>query len=252
MLILSSGEHQAQAHVSRGNFSENDALDNEQKRATDEMPPSGTIPEVAFEDAAHAEETESSEMWSASDVTPPAEQRPDAQRDTFPRQGYGTSERTQPYAPGMRPHTHPPLPRRSPSEHSGAQERSAASFVVEPAAGDARHASATERERDEPRDPPMPQRRSSRAEHDDRGDHEPLRPEVRGEVGSLIDALHGIFEQDRSVASQGGTTRCGICYLHFALADLEYREVEGYYVCHACAHALGSNRLPMVRRQQRA
>lgn len=95
--------------------------------------------------------------------------------------------------------------------------------------------------------------RGSRAERDrDRGEHEPLRPEVRGEVGPLIDALHEIFAQDRTVASQGGTTRCGICYLHFPLAELEYREEEGYYVCERCARALGRIRLPMVRRQQRS
>lgn len=86
----------------------------------------------------------------------------------------------------------------------------------------------------------------------DRGDREPVRPEVRGDVGPLIDALHELFARDRSVASQGGTTRCGICYLHYPVAELEYREAEGYYVCLSCARAMGQTLLPMVRRQQRS
>lgn len=98
---------------------------------------------------------------------------------------------------------------------------------------------------------PQGQGRSPRFERD-HADREPLRPEVRGEVGPLIDALHDLFAQDRTVASQGGTTRCGICYLHFPLAELEYREAEGYYVCSRCARSLGRTQLPMVRRQQRA
>lgn len=93
---------------------------------------------------------------------------------------------------------------------------------------------------------------SSGIPYAERGERQPVRAEARGEVGPLIDELHVLFEQDRAAASQGGTTRCGICYLHFALANLEYREAEGYYVCRACARALGVSRLPMVRRQQRA
>jgi len=79
---------------------------------------------------------------------------------------------------------------------------------------------------------------------------EPFRPESRGEVGSLIDSLHEIFAQDRAVASQGESARCGICYLHFPLAALEYREAEGFYVCAGCKRALGHNPLMMIRRQQ--
>lgn len=79
---------------------------------------------------------------------------------------------------------------------------------------------------------------------------EPFRPESRGEVGSLIDSLHELFAQDRTVASQGDSARCGICYLHFPLAALEYREAEGFYVCAACRRALGHNPLMMIRRQQ--
>ena len=74
--------------------------------------------------------------------------------------------------------------------------------------------------------------------------------DVRGDVGPLIDSLHELFERDRSVASQGGVARCGICYLHFRLSDLHYREEEGFYVCANCARALGHNRIMMVRRQQ--
>jgi len=79
---------------------------------------------------------------------------------------------------------------------------------------------------------------------------EPFRPESRGEVGSLIDSLHELFSQDRAVASQGDSARCGICYLHFPLIALEYREAEGFYVCATCKRALGHNPLMMIRRQQ--
>jgi hypothetical protein len=77
------------------------------------------------------------------------------------------------------------------------------------------------------------------------------RRDVRGDVGSLIDSLREVFERDRSVASQGGTARCGICYLHFPVAELDYRAEEGFYVCAPCAQRLGATRLPMIRRQQR-
>ena len=93
--------------------------------------------------------------------------------------------------------------------------------------------------------------RSRRAERADRTDREPLRPGVRGDVGPLIEALHELFERDRAIASQGTSTRCGICYLHFARSDLDYREAEGFYVCAGCAKALGSFPLNMVRRQQK-
>lgn len=80
--------------------------------------------------------------------------------------------------------------------------------------------------------------------------HEPFRTESRGEVGELIDTLHELFAQDRAMASQGSSARCGICYLHFPLSALEYREAEGFYVCVGCKRALGHNPLMMIRRQQ--
>jgi hypothetical protein len=82
-------------------------------------------------------------------------------------------------------------------------------------------------------------------------EHEPIRPEVRGEVGPLIEALHEIFERDRGVASQGASARCGICYLHFPLAELMYRDDEGFYVCSSCTKALGHTQVFMVRKQQK-
>ena len=141
-----------------------------------------------------------------------------------------------PYAPGMRTHMSPPqVPGNA--GRSGQPEQNG-QHDSEPVT----------------RTPAAPLPRTSRFERDrsERGEREPMRPEVRGEVGPLIDALHDIFAQDRTVASQGGTTRCGICYLHFPVAELEYREAEGYYVCERCARALGQTRLPMVRRQQRS
>jgi len=53
------------------------------------------------------------------------------------------------------------------------------------------------------------------------------------------------------VASQGGVARCGICYFHFPIGELVYRESEGFYVCQTCERSLGVGHVPMVRRQQR-
>jgi hypothetical protein len=75
--------------------------------------------------------------------------------------------------------------------------------------------------------------------------------DVRGSVGPLIDDLRALFQRDRATASSAGGTRCGICYLHFTPAELEYRDDEGYYICADCAGALGTARVPMIRRQKR-
>jgi hypothetical protein len=88
-------------------------------------------------------------------------------------------------------------------------------------------------------------------ERGERYQHIPGTPDVRGDVGPLVDELHALFERDRAVASQGSTARCGVCYFHFSLVELEYREAEGHYVCPNCAKALGRGRIVMVRRQQR-
>jgi hypothetical protein len=84
----------------------------------------------------------------------------------------------------------------------------------------------------------------------DTAPHSPYRPEARGEVGSLIDVLHELFAHDRTIASRGDSTRCGICYLHFPLNTLEYREAEGFFVCEACKRSLGHQQVMMIRRQQ--
>jgi hypothetical protein len=81
--------------------------------------------------------------------------------------------------------------------------------------------------------------------------HAPFRPEVRGALGPMIDALKELFARDRMIASQGASVRCGICYLYRTLGDVEYREDDGFYVCPDCRQAMGSARLPMIRRQQR-
>jgi hypothetical protein len=67
----------------------------------------------------------------------------------------------------------------------------------------------------------------------------------------MIQSLHDLFEQDRQIASQTDSTRCGICYLHFSLNELMYRDQEGFYVCEGCERALGKHTLPMLRRQQK-
>ena len=78
------------------------------------------------------------------------------------------------------------------------------------------------------------------------------RPYTSGsaEFDYLIQSLHDLFEQDRQTASQPDATRCGICYLHYAVNELYYRE-EGFYVCQNCEQHLGKQSLPMVRKQQK-
>jgi len=71
------------------------------------------------------------------------------------------------------------------------------------------------------------------------------------EVENLIASLKELFAQDRQVASQQDGTRCGICYLHFTVSELTYREEEGFYVCQGCEGALGKSVIPMLRRQQK-
>src|SRR6516225_1709677 len=56
---------------------------------------------------------------------------------------------------------------------------------------------------------------------------------------SLISSLRELFAQDRTVASQQDGVRCGICYLHFTVSSLIYREEEGFYVCQGCEKGLG-------------
>ncbi len=66
----------------------------------------------------------------------------------------------------------------------------------------------------------------------------------------LLLSLRELFEHDRQVASQSDATRCGICYLHFPVSELIYRE-EGFYVCPHCAQSLGNQHVPMLRKQQK-
>jgi hypothetical protein len=69
---------------------------------------------------------------------------------------------------------------------------------------------------------------------------------------NLIASLRELFAQDRQVASQQDGTRCGVCYLHFSISSLTYREEEeGFYVCVGCERALGKYKIPMLRRQQK-
>ena len=67
----------------------------------------------------------------------------------------------------------------------------------------------------------------------------------------MIVALRELFAFDRQMASQPDAARCGICYLHFTVSDLRYRDEEGFYVCHGCERVLGRQQVPMLRRQQK-
>jgi hypothetical protein len=67
----------------------------------------------------------------------------------------------------------------------------------------------------------------------------------------MIESLHELFEHDRQIASQPDSTRCGICYLHFQVSELYYRDQEGFYVCQNCEQALGKQSIRMLRQQQK-
>jgi hypothetical protein len=67
---------------------------------------------------------------------------------------------------------------------------------------------------------------------------------------AMLVSLRELFEHDRQVASQSAGTRCGICYLHFTLDELCYRE-EGFYTCPQCERTLGKRSMPMLRQQQK-
>lgn len=265
MLILSSGGRQPPAHPERERSPDDEdaALEEgaEAGSADDELSMSGEVPDGAAGIVPGADPSADAPQ-ARSDTRSDRSERAEQQRLAFapPGGGRGPHERVQPYAPGMRPQapTSPfSRPRGLPPEHSdgtvlnvnGHKERPAGEQEASDAAAWQDRDMATAATTRETSGIPS---RWTRAEHEEHGEHAPLRPEVRGEVGPLIDSLRGLFERDRAIASQGGTTRCGICYLHYALVDLEYREEEGFYVCRACARSLGSVRLPMVRRQQRA
>jgi hypothetical protein len=68
---------------------------------------------------------------------------------------------------------------------------------------------------------------------------------------AMLVSLHELFEHDRQVASQPDSTRCGICYLHFSVNELHYRDEEGFYVCSGCERAVGKQAIPMLRQQQK-
>lgn len=265
MLILSSSERQTPAHASHEITAGEDAMleeELESESAAEERAmldnangANGASEKRVHDASSFARAMEAGETSSVTDAPARREAEPEPHMPmpapAPPGSGRGAQERAQPYAPGMRAHSYPPLRRGPSSERSGVVAQSAASFGEDAGVERESDSLAAWREQGDSHEMPALYSRPPRAEHNDRSDHPPLRPEVRGEVGPLIDALRGLFEQDRAVASQGGTTRCGICYLHFSLSELEYREVEGFYVCHACARSLGATRLPMVRRQQR-
>jgi hypothetical protein len=68
---------------------------------------------------------------------------------------------------------------------------------------------------------------------------------------AMLVSLHDLFEHDRQIASQTDARRCGICYLHFLVSELRYREEEGLYVCESCDKAASKQQLLMLRRQQK-
>jgi hypothetical protein len=68
---------------------------------------------------------------------------------------------------------------------------------------------------------------------------------------SMILSLRELFALDRQIASQPDSSRCGICYIHFMLSELHYREEEGFYVCRGCERTISKQTIPMLRRQQK-
>lgn len=98
-----------------------------------------------------------------------------------------------------------------------------------------------------------PKERADRADRVERGEGNERMDrdgQARLDLAHLIESLRQQFEQDRAIASQTGTARCGICYFYYRQTDLLYREEEGFYICQRCQRALGNGRIKMVRRQQ--
>ena len=100
----------------------------------------------------------------------------------------------------------------------------------------------------EPRERVERLERVERSEVSERPDRD---GQARQDFSNLIESLRQQFEQDRALASQAGTARCGICYFYYRQTDLLYREEEGFYICPRCQRSLGNGRVKMVRRQQR-
>lgn len=118
------------------------------------------------------------------------------------------------------------------------------------------HGRSAKREPDEEKRKGAPggagMQRGSGARGGSEGSDRPEREgQVRMDLTQLIESLRQQFEQDRALASQPGTARCGICYLYYRQAELFYREEEGFYVCKSCQRALGATKIKMLHRQQR-
>jgi hypothetical protein len=96
-----------------------------------------------------------------------------------------------------------------------------------------------------------PKDRTDRAERGEGNERLDRDGQPRMDLTHLIESLRQQFEQDRALASQPGTARCGICYFYYRQTDLFYREEEGFYICQRCQRALGNGRIKMIRRQQR-
>ncbi len=75
-------------------------------------------------------------------------------------------------------------------------------------------------------------------------------PSVAFDFEQMLQSLHELFEHDRQIASQSNSTRCGICYLHFLLSELQYRN-EGFYICSECSQILGRQTMPMLHKQRK-
>ena len=96
-----------------------------------------------------------------------------------------------------------------------------------------------------------PKERGERLERGEGSERLDRDGQARIDLAQMIEALRQQFEQDRLLASQSGSARCGICYLYYRQTDLSYREEEGFYICKSCQRTLGNGRIKMIRRQQR-
>jgi len=214
-------------------------------------------PVAMSEPADDSERADEAEPEASSAISAPTDQEPDAERDAAPAEGQSpaaSEELEEAAAP------EPPEPRAP----RGRFERFYAPGQGTRVESESQQSAATQGERagagraPTPHPAPAPQpapQRPQVAAHIEDDEEEPTvsgpREDVRGAVGALIDSLHDLFSHDRTVASQGGSSRCGICYFHYPLSELTYRDEEGFYVCHGCERSLGSARVSMVRRQQR-
>jgi hypothetical protein len=233
---------------------EQDEQDEQDERPAGELPEAPKPPVIAPEPGSEVATTPA-EM-SLPDTTPESDEPATSSADALPEASLTSRPEAEAQAPDLDEAASAEPERRAPRGRferfyaPGQGPRAGHNGHVSALANSSANGAARRPTRDQaPADSPSAAATSDAEEEEARPSGP--REDVRGAVGELIDSLHALFTQDRAVATLGGASRCGLCYLHFPIGELVYREAEGFYVCQPCERALGSARVNMVRRQQK-